>query len=295
MLHMHSNSCIHAATPIPAQVGIGLRAEHHDAMQANKPNVGWLEAHSENYFDPHGAPLACLKKLRAHYPISLHGVGLSLGSTDPLNRTHLAQLKTLIDTIEPGFISEHLAWSSVGGQYLNDLLPLPYTEEALTHFTERVQQTQDILGRRILIENPSSYVCFSHSTIPEHEFLLAVAQHSGCGILLDINNVYVSAMNHGWDAQRYLDALPARLVLEMHLAGHTRKNINGTDLLIDSHDQPVAGAVWNLYEHAALRFPGTPTLIEWDSDVPPLATLVEEAAHAQKIMQLVEQRYARTA
>lgn len=290
-----TTTCGVDGTSIPARAGIGLRSDHYRAVQECLPNVGWLEVHSENYFDANGAALACLKQVRANYPISLHGVGLSLGSTDPLNRAHLAQLKTLIETIEPGFISEHLSWSSVGGRYINDLLPLPYTEEALAHFTQRVQQTQDLLGRRLLIENPSSYLRYVHSTIPEHEFLLAVARVSGCGILLDVNNVYVSAINHRWDAQHYIDALPAHLVMEMHLAGHVQKHINGVDLLIDSHNQPVAEPVWKLYGHAAQRFPGTPTLIEWDSDLPPLAVLVAESERAQRMMTGAEERYARTA
>jgi uncharacterized protein (UPF0276 family) len=197
-----SNMCNHSS--IPAKAGIGLRAPHYRDVLETLSAIGWLEVHSENYFGQGGLPLYYLEKIRAHYPLSLHGVGLSLGSTDPLNIHHIAQLKALVDRFEPGLISEHLSWSSIGGRYLNDLLPLPYTQEALTYVADRIARVQDHLARRILIENPSSYLEYTHSTIPEWEFLSEVTRRAGCGILLDMNNVYVMTRNHGRDAHQYL-------------------------------------------------------------------------------------------
>jgi hypothetical protein len=269
---------------IPARAGIGLRAVHYIDVLETRPDVGWLEVHSENYFGAGGRPLFYLEQIRADYPISLHGVGLSLGSTDPLNTRHLAQLETLIERIEPGFVSDHLSWSSVNGRYLNDLLPLPYTEDALAHFCRRVDQTQAFLGRQILIENPSTYLQYSASTIPEWEFLRAVAQTTGCGILLDVNNVYVSAVNHGFDARRYIEAMPARFVKEIHLAGHTRNESDAGEILIDTHDQPVPAAVWALYACALAHVGPVPTLIEWDSELPALDVLVAEAHAAERLL-----------
>ena len=266
------------------RAGIGLRAAHYAEVLEGRPAVGWLEVHSENYFGG-GRPLDYLERIRAHYPISLHGVGLSLGSTDPLDPAHLGKLKALIQRIEPGFVSEHLSWGSVDGRYFNDLLPLPYTEEALRHFCWRVVDAQELLGRRILIENPSTYLQFAESIIPEAEFLREVARITGCGILLDVNNVHVSAFNHGFDAARYLDAIPPRCVGELHLAGHTRAGDRRDAILIDTHNAPVPDPVWSLYEHALRRFGPVPTLIEWDADLPPLATLVAEAGRAQAMME----------
>lgn len=271
-----------AGAPSP---GIGLRPGHYDAVLAERPAVGFLEVHSENYFGAGGRPLAVLDAARRDYPVSLHGVGLSLGSADPLNREHLRRLKALADRVEPMLVSDHLAWSSIDGRYLNDLLPLPYTEEILAHVAERVRATQDFLGRRILIENPSTYLQFEFSPIPEWEFITEVARRSGCGILLDVNNVYVSAVNHGYSAGAYLEALPPELIGEMHLAGHSRRRIDGVDLLIDTHDRPVGDAVWRLYARAVERFPAAPTLIEWDTDLPELAVLVAEARVAACIGQ----------
>ncbi|MDH3370335.1 MAG: DUF692 domain-containing protein [Gammaproteobacteria bacterium] len=272
-------------SPIPAKAGIGLRAEHYREVTDSLPTVGWLEVHSENYFGDGGAPLEYLERAREHYPISLHGVGLSIGSCDPLNQRHLAKLKSLIQIYEPGLVSDHLSWSSVDGSYLNDLLPLPYTEEALRHFAERVQQVQDYLGREILIENPSSYLQYTHSTIPEWDFLDEVARISGCGILLDINNIHVSATNHGYDAQQYLRAIPANKVREMHLAGFTVNRYPEGEILIDTHNAPVADEVWALYNQAVKRLGNLPTLIEWDTDLPPLPVLLNEARRADEIME----------
>lgn len=270
---------------IPPQSGIGLRAPHYRDLLALLPGIAWLEVHSENYFGAGGRPLHYLERARAHYPVSLHGVGLSLGSTDALDLQHLAQLKTLIARIEPGLVSDHLSWSSVGGRFVNDLLPLPYTEEALAHFCRRVDQTQEFLGRSILVENPSTYLQYCESTVPEWEFLRAVAETTGCGILLDLNNVYVSASNHGLDARRYIDSIPAPLVKEIHLAGFTRSVTDAGEILIDTHSCPVADPVWTLYGRALDRFGELPTLIEWDSDLPPLSELVGEARCADRMME----------
>ena len=242
--------------------------------------AAWLEVHSENYFAEGGRAVAELDAIRRDYPLSLHGVGLSLGSADPLNTEHLAHLKRTVERYSPTLVSEHLCWVSAGGAYLHDLLPLPYTEEAVAHVVPRIQTVQESLGRQILIENVSSYLEFEHSAMPEWEFLREVAARSGCGILLDVNNVYVSAVNHGFDPRTYLESIPAREVQEIHLAGHTRREVDGVELLLDTHDQRVAEPVWALYMHA-LRLTGPkPTLIEWDSDIPALDLLLDEARRA---------------
>ncbi len=276
--------------PIPARAGIGLRAEHYRELIATRPPVGWLEVHSENYFGEGGPPLYYLERAREHYPLSLHGVGLSLGSSDPLNHAHLARLQALIARFQPALVSEHLSWSSVGGCHLNDLLPLPYTEEALEHVSGRIREAQDALGRELLIENPSSYLQFRHSTVPEWEFLAATAARAGCGILLDVNNVYVSARNHGFDALRYLDAIPAGAVREIHLAGHTVNHYPDGELLIDTHSRRVCDEVWELYREAVRRFGDIPALIEWDTELPALAVLVEEAHRADAVREQVHVR-----
>ena len=265
---------------IPARAGIGLRAEHYVPVLETRPAIGWLEVHPENYFGDGGKPLYYLEQIRPHYPLSLHGVGLSLGSTDPLNTTHLKQLKALIQRFEPALVSEHLSWGSIDGRYLNDLLPLPYTQEALDHIVARIGQVQDYLGRQILLENPSSYLEFQASTIPEWEFINEMAKRSGCGLLLDVNNIYVSACNHGFDAFNYLQAIPLGPVQEMHLAGFTVNRFEDGQILIDSHNQLICEEVWSLYRQAIQRFGPTPTLIEWDTDLPPLQVLLDEAEHA---------------
>jgi len=272
--------------------GVGLRAVHHNEVLETRPRVGWFEAHSENYFARGGALPRILGRIREHYPLSLHGVGLSIGSTDPLSRTHLADVARLVRDFEPLLVSEHLSWSSVGGRFTNDLLPLPYTEEALRHMVDRVRQVQDFLGRQILIENVSSYLQFTCSTISEWEFLGALAHESGCGLLLDVNNVYVSAMNHGFDAHTYLTHIPRRAIQEMHLAGHSKRRIGDRDVLVDTHDGPVCDAVWELYVAAVNRFGPVPTLIEWDSNIPTLELLAAEAHKADRI---TEARHARAA
>lgn len=271
---------------LPAQTGIGLRAQHYSEVLASLPDIAWLEVHSENFFGPGGEPLRVLDAVREHYPLSLHGVGMSLGSSDPLNRNHLHKLKVLIERIQPAAVSEHLCWSSIGGRFLNDLLPLPYSEEALVNVCERIRQAQDFLGRRIMVENVSSYVRFSGATMPEWEFLAEVAQRCDCDILLDVNNIHVSASNHGFDARHYLDAIPGERIGEIHLAGYETDagEDSDEDFLVDTHSRPVSEPVWALYEETLRRFGPKPTLIEWDNDIPELAVLLAEARTAQKFL-----------
>ena len=266
---------------IPAAAGIGLRFPHHRAVLDTRPDVAWFEVHTENYMGGGKAP-ALLDAVRQDYPLSLHGVGLSLGSVDGIDDAHLERVALAVERFEPGLISEHLSWSVVDGTYLADLLPLPLTEEALEVVCRNVDRVQSRLRRQILVENPSSYLRFAHSSIPEWEFLAAVATRTGCGILCDVNNVYVSAWNHGWDALAYLAALPASLVGEIHLAGHAERPLDdGHILRIDDHGSRVAPAVWSLYSVALERFGPVPTLIEWDTDIPALDVLRDEAAQAQ--------------
>lgn len=268
-------------------VGIGLRAPHMAAVLATRPALGWLEVHAENYMGG-GPPLAALERLRADYPISVHGVGLSLGSAEGLDVRHLRRLKGLIDRCEPVLVSEHLAWSVAGGVYLNHLLPLPYTEETLACVARNVMQAQEVLQRRLLIENPSLYLRFADSPIPEPEFLRALVAQTGCGLLCDVNNIYVSCVNLGGDPVAYLEALPARAVAEMHLAGHAVNDADGQTVLIDDHGSPVCGAVWALYRHALACWGPVPTLIEWDTAIPELAVLLHEAHTAAQVLQLAE-------
>jgi len=274
------------ALRLPAQAGIGLRAPHYGEILANPPDIAWLEVHSENFFGPGGEALRVLDAAREHYPLSLHGVGLSLGSSDPLNQNHLRKLKSLVERVQPAAVSEHLCWSSIGGNFLNDLLPLPYSEEALVRVCEKIRQAQDFLGRRIMVENVSSYLRFSGATMTEWEFLAAVAQRSDCDILLDVNNIYVSAANHGFDPLDYLDAIPGARIGEIHLAGYETDAGDPADenFLVDTHSRPVSEPVWALYADALRRFGPKPTLIEWDNDIPELSVLLAEARKAQKFM-----------
>jgi uncharacterized protein (UPF0276 family) len=274
------------------RAGIGLRAIHHEEVIARSPAVGWFEAHSENYFARGGSPRRVLAQVRENYPLSLHGVGLSIGSTDPIDAEHLAQIVQLTRQLEPMLVSEHLSWGSVGGRFTNDLLPLPCTEEALRHMVSRVGQVQDALGRQMLIENVSSYLQFEHSQLDEWDFLAELARQSGCGLLLDVNNVYVNAMNHGFDALRFLEAIPPGSVQEIHLAGHSIHTVGGREIRIDTHSSPVCDDVWALYSAALERFGPVPTLIEWDSDIPSLDVLVAEARKADHAL---ETHHARAA
>jgi uncharacterized protein (UPF0276 family) len=266
--------------PIPACAGIGLRAVHHQALINERPAVGWIEAHTENYFHGGGTAARALERARADYPLSLHGVGLGLGSADGVDREHLARVKHAIARFEPALVSEHACWGHSGGEFFNDLLPLPYTDEAVELLARQVGEAQDALGTRLLIENVSAYVAFEHSRLHEWEFLTAVAALSGCGLLLDVNNVYVSSKNLGLDARAFIEGLPPEVVGEIHLAGHTR---NGA-VLIDDHGSLVCEEVWQLYRHAIARFGALPTLIEWDTNIPALSTLVAESQRADRML-----------
>jgi uncharacterized protein (UPF0276 family) len=268
--------------PVPARAGIGLRSVHHDAI-ATRPPVGWLEAHSENYFHDGGTAVRALERARANYPLSLHGVGLALGSADGIDREHLARIKRAIQRFEPALVSEHACWGHAGGEHFNDLLPLPFTDEAVEWLAAQVREAQDFLGRQLLIENVSAYVAFEHSHLTEWEFLGAVVERAGCGLLLDVNNVYVSARNLGLDARAFIDGVPAAEVGEIHLAGHAVHD----GVLIDDHGSRVCDDVWDLYSYAISRLGPRPTLIEWDTDVPTLDTLVAEAARADRVLREV--------
>ena len=263
-----------------ALAGIGLKDEHALPLLEGAAAVDFLEIHAENYFVAGGPRLRRLERLRERLPLSLHGVGLSIGGEAPLDEAHLDALAALLQRFEPRWFSEHLAWSSHGGTWLNDLLPLPYTEEALALVTARVRELQDRLGRQVLIENLSTYLQFTDSTLAEWEFLAALVRDSGCGLLLDVNNVYVSAFNHGFDARRFIDALPADAIGEIHLAGHDVEPFAGGELRVDTHGREVCAEVWELYEYTLGRVGAVPTLIEWDTDLPALERLVAEAARA---------------
>ena len=257
--------------------GIGLRTTHFPRVLDGTARADWFEAVSENFMIRGGRPLAVLERVRAEAPVVLHGVSLSIGSTDPLNERYLRELRALAERFDPAWVSDHLCWGSFGGHYAHDLLPLPYTEEALAVVVERVERVQERLGRRILLENVSSYVTFTHSVMPEWEFLGAVAERADCGILLDVNNVYVSAVNHGFAADAYIDGVPAARVGQIHLAGHSDK---GTHLL-DAHDGPVVEAVWCLYRRAVRRLGRVSTLVEWDERIPELEVVLAEAERAR--------------
>jgi uncharacterized protein (UPF0276 family) len=279
---------VDTSSSVKLGVGIGLRAPHIAELLATRPAIGWLEVHAENYMGA-GAPLAALEQLRADYPLSVHGVGLSLGSAEALDNRHLSRLHRLITRLAPAFVSEHLSWSIAGGIYLNHLLPLPYTEETLAVVARHVTHTQEVLQCRLLIENPSSYLRFAHSVIPEPEFLGELVRRTGCGLLCDVNNIYVSCCNLGGDPVGYLNALPAPAVGEIHLAGHAANDADGQTILIDDHGAPVSDAVWALYGHALARFGPVPTLIEWDTNIPELAVLCAEAHTAERFMQCTEE------
>ena len=267
--------------------GIGLRAPHVAEVAATRPAIGWLEVHAENYMGG-GPAVAALERVRRDYPVSIHGVGLSLGSAEGLDAAHLERLVRLVARLDPVLVSEHLSWSIVGGAYLNHLLPLPYTDESLALVARHVERAQERLGRRLLIENPSSYLRFRDSPIPEPRFLNALARRTGCGLLCDVNNVYVSCRNLGGDPDAYLDALDPGAVHEIHLAGHAVNVADGRPVLIDDHGSPVAEAVWRLYGRALARFGPVATLIEWDTDVPPLPVLLGEAARSAAMLAAVE-------
>ena len=269
--------------PLLAQAGIGLRAPHLAEVMASRPAAGWLEVHAENYMCGGPAP-AALERIRRDYPLSIHGVSLSIGSADGPDECHLARLKRLVERFEPALVSEHLSWCVAGGVYLNDLLPLPYTEETLALVSAQVGRAQEFLGRQILIENPSSYLRFRQSALGEAEFLAELARRTGCGLLCDVNNIYVTAQNFGLDPIAYLDALPADAIGEIHLAGHHRNEVEGGVVLIDDHGSQVSQPVWSLYREALCRFGARPTLVEWDTRLPSLDVLLSEAEAADRIM-----------
>lgn len=280
---------LHAIQPLSTRcAGIGLRSPHYRELLETRPAVGWMEVHSENFFANGGSVKNILHRFRELYPISLHGVGLSLGSTDPLSIEHLAKIKDLASRIEPAMVSEHLCWCHAGGRHLNDLLPLPYTEEALQHVVSRIDEAQTYLGRRILIENVSSYLQFAASSIPEWEFIAEVSRRAGCGILLDVNNIYVNSVNHGFDPEDYFAAIESDSIGEIHLAGFDKTD----ECLIDTHGNRVADEVWMLYAKALERFGPKPTLIEWDTDIPALDVLLDEAAKASALMEETHVRVA---
>ena len=266
------------------RAGAGLKPEHQRHILDARPDVGWFEVHAENYMGAGGPPHFFLERIRALYPVSLHGVGLSIGSAGGMTPGHLARLKTVADRYEPFVISEHLAWSTHDGVFLNDLLPLPYTEATLALVVRHVDEAQAALGRRILIENPSTYLRFEGEEMEETEFLRALARRSGCGLLLDVNNVVVSAVNRGFDPQAYLDAFPVEHVGEIHLAGHGVLNDGEGPLLIDTHDRAVSREVWDLYRRLIARRGPIPTLVEWDTDVPAWPILEAEVAQAETVL-----------
>ena len=273
---------------LPAVAGIGLRHPHHRALLESNRCTGWLEAHAENYMSG-GWSAHVLDRLRQTYPISLHGVGLSLGGAGRLDEDHLGRLKELVQRIDPALVSEHVAWTGPAGLYLNDLLPLPWTEEALATLVVHIDQAQTALGRSILIENPSSYLAFRHAEMSEPQFLVEACRRAGCQLLLDLNNVYVSARNLGFDATAYLEAIPGELVGEIHLAGHSRQEVEGIELRIDDHGSPVMAEVWTLYRATLARIGPRPTLIEWDSEIPSLNVLLAESVKADNLLSEIRQ------
>lgn len=275
----------HHPTSLPPSSGVGSKPQHFDAILLGQPPIGFIEVHAENYMGAGGPPHAMLRQLRERFALSIHGVGLSIGSAAPLDTDHLARLKTLCERYEPASFSEHLAWSSHGEVYLNDLLPLPYTQETLDRIVSHVDQVQDTLAREMLLENPSTYLQFAESTIPETELLAEIARRTGCGLLLDVNNVFVQAKNHGTSPHAYLAAFPLARVKEIHLGGHDQQSDEtGAPLLIDAHGSPVADPVWTLYESVIARTGPLPTLIEWDNDVPDWPVLAAEARAAGAIL-----------
>ncbi len=265
--------------------GLGLRPPHYTQIVETRPEVGWFEITSENFMVPGGRPLHWLDRIRSDYPIAMHGVSLSIGSTDPLDQQHLAGLQGLQRRVQPAWISDHLCWTGVAGGNLHDLLPLPYNEAVLAHVVDRVRRVQDRLGSRILLENVSSYVSYPSSQLTEWDFLAEVAQRADCLILLDVNNIYVSSVNHGFDPLDYLDAIPVARVRQIHLAGHQRRD---DGLIVDTHDAPIAEPVWRLYEHARRRFGDVATMIERDENIPALAELLKELDRARSIAASVD-------
>lgn len=274
---------------LPARPGVGYKPQHFAAILANAAPVGWLEVHAENYMGEGGRPIAQLRHLAEQFPISVHGVGLSIGGEGPLDRDHLLRLKHLCGWLNPASFSEHLAWSTHDGAYLNDLLPVPYTASTLARVADHIDEVQAVLGRRMLLENPSTYVAFAETAMGEVEFLTEIARRTGCGLLLDVNNVYVSGTNQNYDPVAYLDAFPLHLVGEVHLGGHDEdRDDHGRRLLIDSHGAEVVDPVWALYARVIAKAGPLPTLIEWDNDVPDWQVLAAEAGRAARVLEGVQ-------
>jgi uncharacterized protein len=280
------------SSALPVEAGIGLRSPHISEVLERHPSVGWFEVHAENFMN-RGVTASALEKIRSRYALSIHGVGLSLGSANGIDPDHLNRLKEVCSRFQPAMVSEHLSWSVGDGIYLNDLLPIPYDEEALSIVADNISRTQDALRRPILIENLSAYVGFARSTMAEPEFLSLLAKRTGCGLLLDINNVYVSAQNMGFDAETYIAALPVDAIREIHLAGYSENQTPDGPVLVDSHGSCVAAQVWSLYASAIKRFGKRPTLIEWDSALPPLVTLLGEAMWADLLAGAVDLKRSR--
>lgn len=276
-------------TILPNQIGMGLRAPHYQDLLSHQPDVSWLEVHSENYLDDASVQRHILRELSQHYPLSFHGVGLSLGSTDPLNMQHLKCLKDLVNEFNPVLLSEHLSWSSVSGRYFNDLLPIPYTEQSLQHFCQQVDQAQQFLGRQILIENPTAYLSYKDSTLTEWHFLNRLVTETGCGLLLDLNNIYVNSVNHQFEPLDYLSQINLSAVQELHLAGFTINEYDEGQILIDSHGSPVCDEVWQLFAWVR-RLCSAPALIEWDSDIPEIEVLLAEVDKAKRVQERTQNR-----
>jgi uncharacterized protein len=269
---------------IPAQAGIGLRSPHHEEILQNSPDIPWLEVHTENYFAEGGETISFLEKISSRYPISFHGVSLSLGSSDDLSKGYMKKLKQVVDRFNPGLVSEHLSWTSYNGIYTHDLLPLPYNKESLDLLANHIDEVQQYLGRRISIENPSTYLSFHSSTMPEDEFLNRLADKSDCGILLDVNNIYVSSKNNKSDPTKHL--VEKDFITEIHLAGHKNIKIStGDNMIIDTHNDFVIPEVWDLYESTIKRVGAKPTMIEWDENIPQLEDLLSESRKAQNIIE----------
>ncbi|MEL6203059.1 MAG: DUF692 domain-containing protein [Pseudomonadota bacterium] len=286
-----------AARPIeydalPRRAGVSFKHEHTNDILENAGDVGFLEVHAENYMGDGGHPHRTLERIRQDFPLSLHGVCMSLGGPEPLSRDHLSRFKALVERYQPGSISEHLAWSTHDDVFYNDLLPLPYTEETLQRVADHVDEMQSFIGKKILLENPATYVLFEESDMAETDFLMEIVARTGCGLLLDLNNVFVSATNHKYSAMEYLSRFPLHAIGEIHLAGHTEQSDDeGEALLIDSHDRPVADPVWKLYERVLDRTGPISTLVEWDSDLPEWPVLRSEAEAANKIISKIERRH----
>lgn len=285
-----SSSSVPIQKRLPPRAGVGLKAEHYRTILETQPDIGFFEVHAENYMGAGGPPHRYLSAIREAYGLSVHGVGLSIGADRPLDPDHLRRLKTLVERYSPELFSEHLAWSSHDCGFFNDLLPLPYTKHSLASVVNHIDQVQELLERQILLENPSTYIAFKESTFSEADFIAAVVRRTGCGLLLDVNNVYVASTNQQWDPLAYLAAYPLAAVQEIHLAGHAREaDEAGRPLLIDTHDRHVEDIVWDLFAHAVRRTGPLPVLIEWDAHIPDWPTLAAEAARAERIMQTATQ------